>query len=75
MAQYEVVRQIRNMCPNNQMRDIFFEEVETASPEAYVRQLLKEPTVRLRTQMEADGRVTVFADCSGMIQEFVFTPI
>ena len=24
---------------------------------------------------EAGGRVTVYADCSGMIQKFVFTPV
>ena len=41
MAEYELVRQIRNQCPNNQMRDVFFEEVETDDPEGYVRSLLK----------------------------------
>ena len=75
MAEYEMVREIQNMCPNNQMRDIFFEEVETDDPEAYVRQLLKDPTAKLNTQQESGGRVTVFADCSGMIQKFVFTPV
>ena len=33
MAEYELVREIQNLCPNNQMRDIFFEEVETEDPE------------------------------------------
>ena len=41
MAEYELVRQIRNQCPNNQMRDVFFEEVETENPEEYVRRFLK----------------------------------
>lgn len=75
MAEYEMVREIQNMCPNNQMRDIFFEEVETDDPEEYVRQMLKDRDVQLHAQQEADGRVTVFADCSGMIQKFVFTPV
>lgn len=75
MAEYEMVREIQNMCPNNQMRDIFFEEVETDDPEGYVRQMLKDRAVQLHTQQESDGRVTVFADCSGMIQKFVFTPV
>ena len=34
--QYELVREIPNLCRNNQMRDIFFDEVETDDPVAYV---------------------------------------
>lgn len=33
--EYEMVREIKNLCPNNQMRDIFFDEVETEDPEGY----------------------------------------
>ena len=75
MAEYEVVREIQNLCPNNQMRDIFFEEVETENPEEYVRQMLKDRTVKLDVQRVSDGSVTVFADCNGTIQKFVFTPV
>ena len=75
MAEYEMVREIQIMCPNNQMRDIFFEEVETEDPVAYVRQMLKDRAVQIDAQKESNGVVTVFADCSGMIQKFVFTPI
>ena len=75
MAEYEMVREIQNMCPNNQMRDIFFEEVETDDPEAYVRQILKGRAVQVTAQPGSNGVVTVFADCSGMIQKFVFTPV
>lgn len=75
MAEYEMVREIQNMCPNNQMRDIFFEEVETDDPAAYVRQMLKDPTAQIEVRQEDSGAVTVFADCSGMIQKFVFTPV
>ena len=41
MAEYAMVREIQNLCPNNQMRDIFFDEVETEDPESYVRVFLK----------------------------------
>ena len=34
MAQYELVREIQNLCRNNQMRDISFQEVECADPES-----------------------------------------
>lgn len=75
MAEYELVREIQNLCPNNQMRDIFFEEVETDDPESYVRQLLKGRDVQVITEKGSNGAVTVFADCSGMTQKFIFTPV
>ena len=73
MAEYEMVREIQNQCPNNQMRDIFFDEVETDDPERYVRDFLKGRAVEISSEKSADGRVTVFANCDGLIQKFVFT--
>ena len=75
MAEYEMVREIQNQCPNNQMRDIFFEEVETDDPVAYVRQMLMDRDVQIDVQTGSGGVVTVFANCSGMLQKFVFTPV
>ena len=75
MAGYEMVREIQNQCPNNQMRDIFFEEVETDDPVAYVRQMLKGRADVVDVQQGSNGALTVFADCSGMIQKFIFTPL
>ena len=75
MAEYELVREIQNQCPNNQMRDIFFDEVETDSPESYVRAFLKGKAVELTTEYGQAGAVTVFASCDGIVQKFVFTPI
>ena len=75
MACYELVREIPNLCPNNQMRDVFFEEVETDDPEGYVRKLLKKSRVEISADKKADGSVTVFAVADGMTQKFIFTPI
>ena len=75
MAEYELVRQIRNQCPNNQMRDVFFEEVETEDPVAYVRGLLKGNNITLTSESRADGGEIVYANCDGLVQEFVFTPV
>lgn len=75
MQEYELVREIQNLCPNNQMRDVFFEEVETDDPQDYVRRMLKGDRVELSVQRRFDGTVTVFADCDGLIQKFIFTPI
>ena len=75
MAEYEVVREIKNMCPNNQMRDVFFEEVETDNPEEYVRNFLKGKASEIHSETAENGAVTVFADCQGLVQKFLFTPM
>lgn len=75
MAEYELVHEIQNLCRNNQMRDVFFEEVETDDPENFVRQRLKGKTVELSADRRADGTVTVYASCDGLTQKFIFTPI
>ena len=75
MAEYEVVREIKNQCPNNQMRDIFFEEVECQDPESYVRSTLRGRDVELSVEPGQGGQVTVHAVADGIPQRFVFTPI
>ena len=75
MAEYEMVREIQNMCPNNQMRDIFFEEIECEDPEAWLRQRLKGKTLELSVEPGAGGAVTIHAVVDGLMQKFVFTPI
>ena len=76
MAWYELVREIPNQCPNNQMRDVFFDEVETDDPENYVRQFLKaSPITDLSQDKKADGSVLIYAVSDGMTQKFIFTPI
>lgn len=75
MKQYEVVREIENQCANNQMRDIFFDEVETDDPVAYVRNLLKDRHVEITVDQPASDRINVFVNASGMTQKFLFTEI
>ena len=75
MTEYEMVREIKNQCPNNQMRDIFFDEVQTDDPESYVRAFLKGKALSVDAQFGDGGVVTVYADCDGLIQKFIFTPI
>ena len=74
MAEYELVHEIKNLCRNNQMRDIFFEEVECDDPEEYLRGRLKGKTVELSAEKGADGAVTVHATVDGLIEKFLFTP-
>ena len=73
--EYEMVREIKNQCPNNQMRDIFFDEVETDDPVAYVHAFLKGKATDVSVEAGENGALTVHATCDGLIQKFVFTPI
>ena len=75
MAEYELVREIKNLCPNNQMRDIFFDEIETDDPLNYVNQFLKGKAVSLSSEEKEDGTIIIHADCDGLIQKFIFTPV
>ena len=75
MAEYELVHEIKNLCRNNQMRDVFFEEIECEDPLEYVKQRLKGKTVELSAESGQQGTVTVHASVDGLIQKFVFTPI
>ena len=76
MALYEVVREIENSCSRNQMRDVFFDEIETDDPLEAVRSLLKDETDPILTVQEHDDdSLTVYAESSGMTQRFLFTRI
>ena len=75
MALYEVVREIPNLCPNNQMRDIFFEEVETDDPISYVKIQIKGKYKEFSEDKKADGTVVIYAVSDGLTQKFIFTPI
>ena len=70
--EYELVHEIKNHCPNNQMRDIFIEEVETDDPVAFVRQRLQGHIDELTVNERRDG-VTIFVVCDGLRHEFNFT--
>ena len=74
MAEYELVHEIKNLCRNNQMRDIFFEEVECDDPESFVRSRLKGKQIELSKENGANGAVTIHATVDGLMQKFVFTP-
>ena len=75
MAEYELVHEIKNLCPNNQMRDIFFEEVECDDPEVFLRARLKGTDIQMEREDGTNGAITVHAVVDGLIQKFVFTPI
>ncbi len=74
MAEYELVHEIKNLCRNNQMRDIFFEEIECDDPETYLRQRLRGKCLELSVEEGSGGAVTIHAVVDGMMEKYVFTP-
>jgi len=75
MTEYEVVWEIKNQCPNNQMRDIFIDEIACDDPADYVRRKLKGRDISLTAEPGTGGAVTIHAVADGIIQKFIFTPI
>ena len=75
MAEYELVHEIKNLCRNNQMRDVFFEEIQCDDPESWLRQRLSGKTLELSVEPGRGGAVTIHAAVDGMMEKFVFTPI
>lgn len=73
--EYELVHEIQNLCPNNQMRDIFFEEIECQDPESWIRNKYQGKEIQLTVEPSAAGTVTIHAVVDGLMQKFVFTPI
>ena len=73
--EYELVHEIKNQCPNNQMRDIFFEEIECDDPETYLRGKLKGTDIRMQREDGSKGTVIIHAEVDGLVQKFIFTPI
>ena len=70
---YEMVREILNSCPNNQMRDVDFREVSVADPGAYVREL--EPRAEIEEESLSDGTRIFHTNTAGLLKRYSFTPI
>ena len=75
MAEYEVVREVQNLCGNNQMRDVFFEEIETDDPVGWVRSLIKGKAVNLTVDEKENGDLTVYVESGGVSQKILMTKI
>ena len=57
----------------NQMRDIFFEEIETDDPVGWLRNFVKGKDVTLTVDEKESGDLTVFVESGGVTQKFLFT--
>ncbi len=75
MKEYEVIWEIFNKCPRNQMRDVFVEEIECADPEEYVKAKFKGKDVSYEKTTMEDGSVIFDITTSGIAQRCTFSEI
>ncbi len=75
--EYETVWEIFNECANNQMRDVFIEEVTVDEDrlEDYIRMKIRDRELTLERTDQEDGTVLFDIDATGIKQRFSFTPI
>ncbi len=75
MKEYEVIWEIFNKCPRNQMRDVFVEEVEIEDPETYVAEKFQGKEVSWEKTVLADGTVIFDIITSQIKQRCSFTEL
>ena len=57
MKEYELIWEIFNKCPRNQMRDVFVEELELDDPEEYIKNKFKGKEVSYEKTVLEDGTI------------------
>ena len=72
---YEIIKDIKNSCSNNQMRDVFFDEVDCESPVEYVRSLHAGKNMEITEEPKEDGGVVIYLTIDNLTQKYLFTPI
>ena len=58
--------------PIIRLRDVFFDEIETDDPEAYIRQKFPDKNLKYEKTVEADGSLVFDIETSGIRQRFTF---
>ncbi|NLO47148.1 MAG: hypothetical protein GX111_02315 [Clostridiales bacterium] len=75
MKRYEMIREIFNNCSGNQMRDVYFEEVETDDPEACVLEHFQDPDATFNLESTSEGSWVFTVESHGLRQRVSFTEI
>ena len=65
---YELIREIFNLCSNNQMRDVFVSEVETSDPEVVARTYCRGKDVTMDRTDNEDGSIIFDVVADGLHQ-------
>ena len=75
MKEYEVIWEIFNKCPRNQMRDVFVEEVEIEDLEEYIKKKFQGKEVSYDKTVLNDGTIIFDIVTSQIKQRCSFTEI
>ena len=76
MKIYEVIHEIFNQCPGNQMRDNFIQEVSLEDPEKWLMdKFAAEKDVRMERTEKEDGSFVYDVMTADMHQRFTFSEI
>ena len=75
MKRYQTVWEIFNECANNQMRDVFFDEIETDDIEGFLHRKFKGREVTFEKSVPEEGTVVYDIVASGIRQRYSFTEI
>jgi len=68
---YEVIKDIKNSCSNNQMRDIFIREEDISDPDAWIR--AAEPKASQILRENTPGGVRFHVTVAGMTTVYTLT--
>lgn len=76
MKEYEVIHEMLNLCPGNQMRDIFIEEIMIEDPEEYVKNKFKnDNSFRYEVTEKEDGSLVFEIMTASLHQRYTFSEI
>lgn len=75
MREYEVIWEIFNKCPNNQMRDVFVDEIVIDDPEKFIQYKFKGKEVSYEKTVLEDGTIIFDIVTSQIKQRYSFTEI
>ena len=70
---YEIIQEIKNSCKNNQMRDVFFAELELEDPDEWIRR--REPKAETIEREDLPGGIRYRVWASGLPTEYNLTEI
>lgn len=71
---YELIREIFNLCSNNQMRDVFVSEVTTDDTDAVARSFCTGSDIELEKELCTGGVIVYHLSVDGLRQRLTFTP-
>lgn len=75
MKRYEMIREIFNSCSGNQMRDVFFTEVESDDLDAVVKQFCEGSVIECDRLDNPDGTVVFDLNTDGIHQRISFCEV